>query len=178
MNIWFTADNHFGHANIIEYCNRPFSSVEEMDELMIEAWNALVGKKDEVWHLGDFCLGDMDVAFKYLKRLNGRVRLVPGGHDEKWIKKVVMPREDRLVIVKFVGKTYTLCHYPMLSWEQSHYGRHHFHGHTHGTIGRMSPSSDKKFPPGQKAGYRVDVGVDCWNYAPVSLDELLSAIRG
>lgn len=54
MKVWFTADTHFGHRNILKHCDRPFGSVKEMDEALIAMWNAVVGLNDDVWHLGDF----------------------------------------------------------------------------------------------------------------------------
>ena len=81
INTWFTSDTHFGHKNILEYEKdaRPFSSVEEMNERLIDNWNSVVGSSDIIYHLGDFCFGknNLDIA----KRLNGKKRLVLGNHD-------------------------------------------------------------------------------------------------
>ena len=82
---WFTSDQHFGHANIIKYCNRPFKSVEEMDAAMVERWNKTVGKDDMVWCLGDICLGDRSRLKDLVSSLNGRINLVMGNHDTKKI---------------------------------------------------------------------------------------------
>lgn len=71
MTLWFTADHHFGHANIIEYTNRPFDNVEQMDEALITAWNDVVEDGDLVYHLGDFTLSDWPFAKSVLQRLNG-----------------------------------------------------------------------------------------------------------
>lgn len=183
-NMWFTADHHFGHANIIRYCERPFTDAGEMDRALVERWNAVIGPDDVVYHLGDFTLGGWyDVARPRLDELHGRVRMVPGGHDWRWLPDAdgrleILPP---LVTLEFEtgGKhplVVVLCHYPMLSWDRSHYGSLQLHGHTHGTVpdGR---SSDRKMPPGQSAGYRMDVGVDCHNFQPVSLEETLELVR-
>jgi len=177
--IWFTADHHFGHANIIKYTKRPFESVEEMDGEMIRRWNEVVRAGDVVYHLGDFTLGPNIV--RYAAHLNGNIRVIPGGHDKRWLKRYdgslpSLEVLDRLVIIKESGYTVTLCHYPLLSWEQSHYGMPHLHGHCHGTIGEVGQSGDKQLPPGQKVGRRVDVGVDCWDFYPVSWDTLRGLI--
>ena len=87
-NVWFTSDTHFNHANIIKYCNRPFASVEEMNEKLIENWNITVGKDDLVWCLGDFCLGyDQKKHIPELvSKLNGRINLILGNHDHNSVK--------------------------------------------------------------------------------------------
>jgi len=80
--IYFIADTHFGHKEIIQYCNRPFSSTDEMDEALIENWNKVVKKQDAVWHLGDFALRcDIEKMQQIFSRLNGHKYLVMGNHD-------------------------------------------------------------------------------------------------
>ena len=170
-NLWFTSDHHFNHANIIEYCHRPFLSVEEMNETMIERWNERVNPDDTVYHLGDFCLSaDPD---RFLRRLKGCILLVPGGHDDKVLKSSLLTVLPPLKTIKVNGIGYTLCHYPLRSWERSHYGWHHFHGHCHGTIGVTDFSDDIQLPPGQVRGRRWDVGVDCWDFYPLSIDSII-----
>lgn len=166
--IWFTSDTHFNHANVIKYSKRPFGSLEEMTEHIIENWNAIVGRGDIVFHLGDFSLScgkrDSGAIDKTLGRLKGQKWLIVGNHDReeviknpRWHKVTpyhelkTMSGQDRLRIV--------LCHYPMRSWNQMHYGSWMLHGHCHGNL----PKSPGKI---------VDVGVDCWEYRPVSLDTL------
>jgi len=167
MTTFFTADHHFRHANIIKYSNRPFSSVGEMDEIMVQRWNTVVRPGDTVYHLGDFTLGNRDVAAKYWDRLTGEKILVPGGHDARWVD---LRTAQLLRIIRLEGVTITLCHYPMLTWEKSHYGRPHFHGHTHGTVpdairrGVLEGEMDK--------GSRIDVGVDRWDFYPVAWETL------
>lgn len=80
-NTWFWADPHFNHANIIKYCGRPFASVDEMNEALIENYNSVVGVNDVVWCLGDFCFGPKENITKIMPRLNGKLRLVKGNHD-------------------------------------------------------------------------------------------------
>ena len=87
-NVWFTSDTHFNHANIIKYCNRPFASVEEMNEKLIENWNSVVGKDDLTWCLGDFCLGPDQKKHipELVSKLNGRINLILGNHDHNSVK--------------------------------------------------------------------------------------------
>lgn len=155
--IFFTSDTHFGHTNIIKYCNRPFSTVAQMDRTCIDNWNARVGEDDTVYFLGDFCFRK---APEYQAELNGNIVFIKGSHDS-WMKApYLLPIEVR---VGNKDKTIVLCHYAMRSWEKSHYGSWHLFGHHHG-----------KLPP---YGLSFDVGVDCWDYYPVSLEEISLRMR-
>lgn len=79
---WFISDNHFNHAKIIEYCSRPFANAEEMNKYMIKQWNSVVGKHDQVYHLGDFALQcDKDFVENLINQLNGNIILILGNHD-------------------------------------------------------------------------------------------------
>jgi len=84
--MFFTADSHFGHANIIKYCNRPFNSVDEMDETMVRRWNSVVEPSDVVYHLGDFALCKNGYAKNILNCLNGKIYLCRGSHDKTVLK--------------------------------------------------------------------------------------------
>jgi len=177
---WATADHHWGHRNIIQYCNRPFDNEDHMDQEMRERWNSVVRPNDHVYHLGDFTLGIR--AWWYAEQLNGIIHVIPGGHDKRWIRyneydpaKIII--EPPLLTVSLEGRRITMCHYPLRSWEQSHYGAHHFHGHCHGTIGVMDPSDDRQLPPGQKRGKRIDVGVDNWSFYPMRVSDLLGILE-
>jgi calcineurin-like phosphoesterase family protein len=80
--IWVISDTHFGHTNIIKYCNRPFESVRQMDDAMIQNWNSVVKPGDKVYHLGDVYMGDGEGMSKIFPKLNGRKRLILGNHDD------------------------------------------------------------------------------------------------
>lgn len=82
IETWFISDTHFGHKNILEYEkeHRPFSTVEEMNETIIERWNSVVKQKDTIYHLGDFAFGKKNIEIA--SRLNGRKHLVMGNHDQ------------------------------------------------------------------------------------------------
>src|SRR5437867_8378916 len=80
--IWFTADHHWGHANIIRFSKRPFANVEEMDKALVERWNSVVHIGDTVYHLGDVSLHkDIHRARATVDRLNGNIRLIRGNHE-------------------------------------------------------------------------------------------------
>lgn len=166
-NIFFTSDLHFFHENIIKFCNRPFGSVEHMNESLIENWNKVVTYKDEVWVLGDVSFGNVQDTELILSRLNGRMHLITGNHDRKgrcekldWSKYFLS--QDDYLRLKVNGHKLVLCHFPFSSWER---GYINLHGHTHGTY--------------QSKFMQHDVGVDSNGYAPISLEDAISrAIDG
>lgn len=152
---WLTADQHWGHARIIQHCKRPFHSVDEMDEAMIHRWNVLIKPGDVVYHLGDFCWSDPD---KYRRRLNGEIRLVTGNHDNRIGSSKGFIRLGDLATIEVDGAKIVLCHYPLQEWEGAFRGWVHMHGHTHGTVKDIKG--------------RLDIGVDRWAFAPVSMKEI------
>ncbi len=156
-NTLFTADTHFNHANIIRFCRRPFSDVVEMNEAMIERWNARVGERDLVYHLGDLAWGDWGPL---LDRLNGDIILVMGGHDKKSQKKFAgrfLHSADLMDIV-IEGYTIVLCHYCLRVWNKSHFDSWHLFGHSHGSLPALGKS--------------LDVGVDAHDFSPWSWEEV------
>jgi calcineurin-like phosphoesterase family protein len=163
--IYFTADLHLGHANVIRFCNRPFADVEEMDGALIANWNATVNGNDEVYILGDLFYRNVTPAEVTLKRLKGRKHLILGNHDKRWIKTVDLPRYfaevTNLLTYKRDGVKYTLCHYPMLSWEGRGHGGYMVHGHNH------------NHPLDYADPHLLNAGVEINGYKPVTLDELV-----
>lgn len=165
---WFTSDHHFGHANIIRFCERPFNTVDEMDSELIYRWNEAVGRNDVVYHLGDFALMGLDFARRIFRKLNGRIAVVPGGHDKRWLPKSkhnVVSKSGHwisvlppLVSVTFDKRIIVLCHYAMRVWDRSHYGAWHLYGHSHGKLPEW--------------GNALDVGVDSHDFTPISLEEI------
>jgi len=165
-NYFFTSDTHFNHSNIIKYCKRPFQTVEEMNEKLIENWNSKIKQNDIVYHLGDFNFGNLNQLEMILKRLNGRKCLIKGNHDEDSILKKVNGfysidiyklvklnlNNEKLNIIMF--------HYPIARWDKQFHGAWHIFGHSHGTYDTST------------LGKCHDVGVDNNNYYPISLEEL------
>ena len=84
MTTYFTADQHFGHDNIIRYCDRPYHSVGEMNAALVANWNALVGPADTVHVLGDVAMGRREESLPLVGSLAGRKILYPGNHDRCW----------------------------------------------------------------------------------------------
>lgn len=142
---YFTVDTHLGHSRIIDYCNRPFSNVHEMNETIIENWNNVVCKNDTVYHLGDFSFGE---PYPYLERLNGNIVFIKGNHDKNDLKM------HKILEINLEGISITMCHYCMRVWNKSHFNSFHLFGHSHGTL--------------EPIGKSWDVGVDNNNFTPVS----------
>lgn len=164
-NIFFSSDQHLGHENIIKYCNRPFKSVKEMDEVIIENHNKIVKSSDTVYWLGDFGFHKNPIEISDLvNRFNGRKIFILGNHDKSSSHLRIAAEEVHFRILeineKVLSPGLTLCHFPMMSWNKSFHGSLHFHGHTHGTI------------PFDGINRRYDVGVDPNAFTPVAWEEV------
>lgn len=171
--IYFTSDLHLNHARIIELANRPFGSVEEMNDTIIGNINDTVGADDTLWVLGDVCMGMTKTqdARKLLETLECKdVHLVMGNHDPR-------RRRDELIEAGFatvsdyeelrVGshRAAVLCHYPLMSWNGSARGAYMLHGHIHAT----AEYNERNRRDGIR---RYDVGVDANGYRPVSIEHV------
>jgi calcineurin-like phosphoesterase family protein len=155
----FTSDTHFGHAMIIEYAKRPFKDVNEMNEALIANWNARVKPGDTVYHLGDFGFGPTVRLIR--PRLNGNIRLILGNHDKiKLEDACLFTSIDRLSLISVEKQRIVLCHYAMRTWQFSGRGGWMLYGHSHGNL-EDDPNA-----------LSLDVGVDCWDYAPVSFQQI------
>lgn len=165
MAVWFTADTHFGHAGALGFYRRPFASVAEMNAAMAANWNRLVGPDDEVWHLGDFVLRTGPAAAAgLLDSLHGRKHLITGNNDPPEIQgldgwSTVQPYAEIVVDERLL----VLCHYAFRTWNGMGKGAINLHGHSHGRL---------KAVPRQ-----VDVGVDCWGFSPIGLNQILGTGR-
>lgn len=165
--IWFTSDTHFGHKNIITYCNRPFVDVQQMNTMMILNWNRLVKPEDTVYHLGDVSFIDEKWTASILRKLKGRKVLIKGNHDHGWTGKyfdevyhnLLLPIEGQKI---YMSHKYGIDPFgkPTNEWAHKDKGAWHLHGHAHGMA---KPDV---------VCQRCDVGVDCWNYSPVSFEKL------
>ena len=167
--IYFTSDSHFNHQNIIKYCNRPFASVEEMNEALIANWNSVVKPEDTVYVLGDFILGQANTVEIILSRLNGTVILVRGNHDTR----TKLQEYERLGIevkdiayVPYKGRYFICCHFPIASEEfikmviEDNSEVVNLYGHIH-----------EKAPKGYVNG-TYHVGVDTNNFTPISIEQI------
>lgn len=191
--VFFTSDTHFGHRNIIKYCDRPFKDTEHMDEFIIQNWNAAVPWNGIVFHLGDIALGDISKSLPKVGRLNGHKIATIGNHDrlfstysanhrarftpeyEKVFQNIVDESGDT---VSLNGIEFRFSHFPYTG-DHTPSDRHSsvrpvddgmplIHGHTH-TKDRVTYSS--------KGTMQIHVGQDAWDFRPVSLREIISEMR-
>jgi calcineurin-like phosphoesterase family protein len=163
--VYFTSDHHFGHAAARSFYRRPFTSIDEMDRMMIDRWNAVVGIRDELWHLGDFSVRQSPERVSALLRvLNGQKHLVTGNNDDATVTtndgwQSVQPYAE----VTVDGTRLVLCHYPFRTWRDMGRGAINLHGHSHGKL--------KPLPR------QFDVGVDVRDFQPVRLAEIVGRTR-
>lgn len=191
MTTFVTSDEHIGHRNIIlpTYCNRPFSSIEEMGEGLIKNHNDVVKEKDIVWHLGDFSMSERYVK-DHLARLNGSHYLIMGNHDKPYkgspdalkryyeygfkdifisfcldlsFGRVLMQHmpfyNEQGVDKRFKDKRPTQENMKLSG------SKYLIHGHSHAK------------PEHRRKDNAIDVGVDGWNYSPVSEEQLAQFIK-
>lgn len=175
--VWFTADTHFGHKNIIRYCQRPFVDVEEMNRALIENWNSVVSPDDLVFHLGDFSVGGAAEWTSLLNKLNGEIFLILGNHDMNNVDQGFMRRFKRVsmqMLISIGKQRIYLNHYPILCYGGAYRNTWQLFGHVHTNqqnTGLDSPRLKQLFPT------QYDVGVDNNNYHPVSFEKVSEIIQ-
>jgi len=173
MDIWFISDTHFGHSNILSFKDKEgncfrgdrFSTVEEMDEFMIQQWNSVVKPIDRVYHLGDVGICNKEKLLGILKRLNGSKRLILGNHDDgKWLVKTNMFKKVSLCR-DFREYGFICSHIPLHESSLIRKGKLvlNVHGHTHTN--------------GSPSGNYTSVCVEMVNYTPVHLDTLIQGAK-
>lgn len=185
MTTWFTSDLHFGHVNIIQYCDRPFAGVEKMNEALVERWNEVVADGDTVWVLGDVAMGRIAETLPLVGRLRGRAVMLTGNHDRcwagngpkaaDWVQRYLdagfAEVHQGTVAMTVGGHQVLACHFPYRgdSQEIDRYldarptdgGGWLLHGHVH--------------EQWRQHGRMINVGCDAWDYRPVA-DATLAAL--
>ena len=169
--IWFTSDLHFCHNNILNYepDSRPFNTIEEMNEALVQKWNDKVSIEDTVYVLGDLSMGRVEVAIEYIKRLNGKIILIRGNHDTP--KRIEAYKEIGIEVhdifyLPYKGRYFILCHFPIANEEfirmviEDNSEVVNLYGHIHSNA-----------PLGYNNG-TYHVGVDTNNLAPISLEQI------
>jgi calcineurin-like phosphoesterase family protein len=177
--IYFTADTHFWHENIIRICGRPFTDVEAMNNALIENWNARVTDEDEIYILGDFVFkGKGREANEILKALKGKKYLIRGNHekylDDPAFNKTAFAWVKDYYLLIHQKRKFVLFHYPILEWDGFFYDAVHLYGHVHNGSGK--PGYMEQF---RRLGKRaINVGVDVRGFRPVSIEEVITLADG
>jgi calcineurin-like phosphoesterase family protein len=174
MRYWFSSDYHLGHANIIKYCNRPFGSLEEMNETIIKNHNERVKPEDTIFLIGDFCFrnsaggkvgeGIQVKAKEWEARLNGNIIHIKGNHDYSNSTKTIIEK----LVIRYGGKKICLIHNPKyadINYEINFTG----HIHTDWEIFKLVKAN--------KETCCINVGVDVNKFRPVSFEELMKKYR-
>jgi calcineurin-like phosphoesterase family protein len=156
--VFLISDTHFGHNNIIKYCNRPYENVDEMDSALIKNWNSVVGPNDKVYHLGDLTMNPKHLWI--MDHLNGTKILIKGNHD-------IFPIKEYLPHFKDIRGSHSiaemlLTHIPVNKQQSSRY-KANVHGHLH----------DKLI----KDNWYINVSVEQINYTPIALDDVIAKAR-
>ena len=165
MTTWFSSDFHLDHHNIIKSCNRPFSSVHDMNEVIINNINELVDENDTLWFLGDFTFRRANSIAQHRNKIKCKhIHLIYGNHDEKFISKHFETARDYAKI-KIEEQKIILFHYPIAVWDCKHYGSWNLCGHSHGNYPPSLPNNTTN-------GLCLDVGVDVHDFKPLSFEQV------
>lgn len=186
---YYISDLHIGHFNILHFDNRPFATVEEMEQVLISNWNSIVTNQDTVYILGDFCWGKEPEWIRILGKLNGNKVLIQGNHDLKNISSNLRIKFADIKNYKEIddnGRTVIMCHYPILAYKHSFdpnvfmlFG--HVHNNTREShlithfIKQIRRSCVEKF---DNRGQLVNVGcmMPWMDYTPRTLDYLINKL--
>lgn len=165
MKTFVIADTHFGHSNIIKYCDRPFVTTEEMNSKLIERWNSVVGKDDIVYHLGDFALGNMTKVSEYRKQLKGKIFLIQGNHDGYTMKRYYEAGFDKVYDKPIIYQEfYILSHQPLFITENMPYAN--IFGHVHNNPEYTDYTSNT-----------FCVSCERINYKPILIDDIIDKMQ-
>lgn len=164
--IWFTADFHLSHQNIIKYCNRPFKNIQEMNSTILSNLESKVKQGDILYFLGDLTF-KTEVALEFFEKFRDiDIHFIIGNHDhtdviqlaEEYCKSI-----SRLKEIQIENQPITLCHYALRVWNRSYYNAWQLHGHSHGNLTPLR--------------FQYDVGMDNNNFYPISFKELKSMLN-
>lgn len=174
MAFWFTSDHHFGHARIIEYCDRPFATVDEMNEALVANWNDAVADDDTVFYLGDFSL-KISMMEQFAPRLRGRKILIAGNHDGCH----PCNHDGKLGQLALYKKYFAEVH-EELDWQDFHLHHMPYHDEVDNRYPEYRPMNDGRIllhghvhHRWTTNGRQINVGVDVWDYEPVSAERIL-----
>ena len=182
QKLFFIADTHFNHANVIKFEQRPFADLDEMHRHMIQAWNNRVQKQDLVYICGDFVWKGGEKGIEIASQLNGRKILIRGNHDvmgteyAKMFEKILMYADIPVMLENGEIKRVILSHYFIPFYNGAKRKAIMLHGHTHATEEHFHEEEIKKYL--NSNGIRCEaynVGAVHQNWEPWTLDEILTA---
>lgn len=170
-NVFLISDTHFFHQRVIELAGRPYGSVEEMNEAMVDNWNRVVTKRDTVWHLGDVCFGHVN-NLQIIKRLNGIKNLIMGNHDQYGIRAYVALFNKIEAVKKYDG--FLWSHIPIHPYQF-----YRFNGNVHGHLhNKVVMSFDETFNDDSVPDILYyNVSVERINYTPKPWEEIKKEMR-
>ena len=172
--IYYISDLHFGHRNVIGMDQRPFETIEEMDETIITRWNERVTDEDDVYIVGDFAYRNGYTADWYLRRLRGRKHLIVGNHDYLTLQSEkavgLVESVEKMQFIQDDGRNVLMCHYPVAEWYGKRYGGYHVHGHVHNR-------RDDVYEFMSRYDRALNAGCMLTDYRPATLDELMEHNR-
>lgn len=176
---FYISDWHYGHSNIIAFDNRPFRSVEQMNETLVQRWNSVVEPGDIVYVLGDMFWCNSNIAIPVLQKLNGQKFLIKGNHDRcndsKFLKQFVKVTE--YLEVEDNGRKVVLCHYPIPCFKNHFYGWYHLYGHVHNSF-EANMMEHTKYLMQELYGHQclmfnVGAMMPWMDYTPRTLDQII-----
>ena len=166
MATWYTADLHLGHAAIIGYCDRPHRDVSTMEQAILRALEERVTWTDDLWIVGDFAFGGVGDAHRiwpWFDRIPGHKHLVLGNHDDETVRSLPWTSVQDMAEIRDGDQRFTLCHYPMVTWNGARRGAVQLFGHVHQSWHGTRNS--------------VNVGVDVWDFRPIRRENILARAR-
>lgn len=179
---YYISDLHFGHENALAFDNRPFTSIQQQDEYIVEHWNARINIDDDVYILGDISWYNVTKTIEILNSLNGHKHLIVGNHDKRFLKN----KEFRDCFVEICDykeiylnkdESIVLCHYPIPCFKNHYYGWYHFYGHVHNSFEYNMMQHVKRqmvdLYDTPCRMYNVGGMISYMNYTPRRIDEII-----
>ena len=167
--IYYTSDLHIGHKNSIQFDNRPFADVDEMEREIISRWNKKVNDEDDVYIVGDIFYHYKNDKEEFRRKLNGKLHLIVGNHDYEMLNTGAaldcFESVDNLKLIIDDGRKVVVCHFPIVSWNMKHHGAYHIYGQVHSKI-----DEDTLFMMKQERAFNAGCMIN--NYEPCTLEEL------
>jgi len=172
--IYYIADLHLHHKNILHMSQRPFADLNEMHRTIKQNWNAIVSDHDDIYIIGDVCFGfNIEIA-EYIRNLNGNKHLIIGNHDKKYLAnqkfRDLFVTISQYSVINDENRNVVLFHYPILEWDGYFKGWYHVYGHIHNNDANFSNQLLKR----EEFRNAFNAGVDLNDFTPQSLHQLIA----